>query len=147
MDLEVLAGEWEVSAVVDGRTVTKTRQSFEWIADGAFLLGHAETEIADDAPQVWKDNAPRSASVVIGRDDRSGRYGYLYVDSREVRRVYEMSLDDRTWRIWGRAGEAFFQRFVGTFSDDGQTIESRWERSSDAENWELDFEGTYARVT
>src|SRR4051794_1112000 len=104
MELDALVGQWEFTAVVDGKAVTTTRQSFDWIADGAFLLGRAETSIADDAPQIWKDNAPRSASVVIGCDDRSGRYGYLYVDSRDVRRVYEMSLEGREWRIWGRAG-------------------------------------------
>ena len=146
MDLDVLAGEWDASLIADGETVAHTRYSFEWIEDGAFMLQKGSTELSDDAPQLWRDNAPTSATVVIGRDDRSGRYAYLYNDSRGVNRVYEMSLEEGVWRIWGRAGEAFFQRFVGKFSDDGQTIEARWERSSDAETWELDFDGVYKRV-
>src|SRR3954452_1107988 len=146
MDLDVFVGRWDAALISDGKTVDVTHYSFEWIEDGAFMLQVGETELADDAPQVWKENAPKSMRAVIGRDDRSARYGYLYHDSRDVRRVYEMSFDDGVWRIWGRAGEAFFQRFIGTFSDDGQTIESRWERSSDAETWELDFDGTYTRV-
>jgi hypothetical protein len=123
-----------------------THYTFEWIEDGAFMLQKGTTEVAPGAPQIWHDNAPTTATVVIGRDDRSGRYGYLYRDSREVHRIYEMSLEDGTWRIWGRAGENFFQRFAGTFSEDGQRIAARWERSEDAENWELDFDGVWERV-
>lgn len=146
-ELQVLIGDWTLSVEVDGRSVSSARYTFEWSADRAFLFHHGKAEISEDAPQLWRDNAPRWVSVVIGRDDRSGRYGYLYADSREVRRVYEMSFDGRDWRIWGRAGESFFQRFHGRLSEDGSTIESRWERSSDAETWELDFEATYRRVS
>ena len=146
MDLDVLAGEWVATLAPDGTVVARTHYKFEWIENGAFMRQTGQTELTDDAPQLWRDNAPTSTIAVIGRDDRSGRYGYLYWDSRNVRRVYEMSLDGGVWRIWGRAGEAFFQRFIGQFSDDGRTIDSRWERSEDAETWELDFEGTYERV-
>jgi hypothetical protein len=56
-----------------------------------------------------------------------------------------MALDGNEWRVWGRAGEEFFQRFLGVISDDGSRIDTRWERSADAETWELDFEGSYTR--
>jgi hypothetical protein len=82
---------------------------------------------------------------VIGADDRSGNYGYLYADSRGVKRVYEMSFDEREWRIWGQAGPDFHQRFIATISDDRNGIDGRWERSRDGESWELDFELTYTR--
>jgi hypothetical protein len=143
--LEELVGEWDVSAVLDGRTMATGTHRFTPVEGGAFLAYSGETKVADDAPQLWHDNAPTSFHVLIGLDDASGRYGYLYWDSREVRRVYEMSFEDRVWRVWGRAGEEFFQRFVGRVSDDGREIESRWERSTDGEAWELDFEGTYRR--
>src|SRR6476659_9982165 len=109
MELDVLAGDWDVRAVVDGNTVSTARYSYEWIEEGAFMVHRAQVQLPADAPQVWKDNAPTSMVAVIGRDDRSGRYAYLYTDSRGVHRVYEMSLEGRDWRIWGRAGETFFQ--------------------------------------
>jgi hypothetical protein len=40
----------------------------------------------------------------------------------------------------------FSQRFLGTFSDDRNTIAGRWESSSDGSDWEHDFDLTYTRV-
>jgi hypothetical protein len=142
-ELGALVGEWDVSAIVDGQAMSVTRQTFELIENGSFLVHRSEVERLDD---LWKGAAPEWTRAVIGRDDRSARYGYLYADARGVRRVYEMSFEDDLWRIWGRAGEAFFQRFVGRLSDDGNAIAARWERSADAETWDLDFELAYARV-
>lgn len=34
----------------------------------------------------------------------------------------------------------------GTFSDDGQTIDGRWEISSDGSGWKDDFNLTYTKV-
>jgi hypothetical protein len=143
--LQTLAGEWEVEMVSEGEVVARARISSEWIGDGDFLVHRSQTELSDAAPQVWRDNAPTWSVVVIGADDRSGRYGYMYADSRGVHRVYEMALDAQEWRVWGRAGPEFFQRFLGVISDDGNRIDMRWERSTDAENWDLDFDGTYTR--
>lgn len=143
--LEALAGDWDVEMIPAGVVVARAHIVSEWIGDGQFLLHRSETTLADDAPQVWRDNAPAWSQVVMGADDRSGRFAYLYADSRGVHRVYEMALEQREWRVWGRAGEDFFQRFLGVISEDGKRIDSRWERSTDAETWELDFAGSYTR--
>jgi hypothetical protein len=144
--LETLIGEWQVVATLgDGTRVSDSRTSFEWIADGDFLLQRGGFEPPEDGPQVWKDNAPQSFTTVIGADDRTDRYGYLYADSRGVKRVAEMSFDGREWQIWGQPGADWYQRFRGTVSDDGNRIDGRWENSGDGESWELDFELTYTR--
>jgi hypothetical protein len=39
----------------------------------------------------------------------------------------------------------FSQRYVGTFSDDGRTIEGTWEISHDGTTWEKDFDLTYRK--
>lgn len=39
-----------------------------------------------------------------------------------------------------------WQRFTGTFSDDGSTIAGRWETRTDASSWEHDFELTHTKV-
>jgi hypothetical protein len=42
---------------------------------------------------------------------------------------------------------SFWQRFEGRFSDDGDTIEARWETSQDeGRTWELDFTLAHRRV-
>jgi hypothetical protein len=143
--LDRFVGEWDVEMRADGDVVALERVVYEWIADGDFLLTRSETQLTDAAPQVWRDNAPTSSTVVIGADDYSGGYGFLYADSRGVKRVYEMSIDGDETRVWGESGPSFFQRYVGTFSADGKRIEGRWERSTHNENWELDFESTYVR--
>jgi hypothetical protein len=40
----------------------------------------------------------------------------------------------------------FSQRFKGTFSDDGQTIDGRWETSADGTSWREDFKLIYTKV-
>ena len=56
-----------------------------------------------------------------------------------------MSLEDGAWKMW-REAPGFSQRFMGTFSDDGNTITTRWEKSSDGVNWEHDLDLTYTMV-
>ena len=84
---------------------------------------------------------------IIGIDDFSETFGYLYTDGRGVSRVGHMTLEGREWTITDRAGEDFFQRFAGTLSEDGSEINGRWERSADGQEWELDFEITYSKVS
>jgi hypothetical protein len=56
-----------------------------------------------------------------------------------VARVSEMSFDVGVWKLW-RESPDFSQRFAGTFSADGNTIQGRWEISTDGSSWEPDFD-------
>ena len=56
-----------------------------------------------------------------------------------------MSFEDGVWKLW-RDSPGFSQRYAGTFSEDGSTIEGRWEISTDDSTWEPDFDLTYRRV-
>jgi hypothetical protein len=142
MGLDSLIGEWEVVATLDGEQMSRSITIFKWIAGGDFLF--QRSEVAELA-ELWQGRAPTWLTSVIGADDPSGSFAYLYADSRGVHRAYEMTLDDREWRIRGQAGPQFHQRFAGVFSEDGTRIEGRWERSPDGASWELDFELTYTR--
>jgi len=108
--------------------------TFEWLEGGAYLRFHAETP--DPAPD---------ATLIISRDESGDIYTVLHYDSRGVSRVYQMTLDDRTWKIW-RNVPGFFQRFVGTLSQDGRTIRAAWQKSSDGKSWEHDFDLIYTRI-
>jgi dihydrofolate reductase len=70
----------------------------------------------------------------------------LYSDERGVCRVYEMSIGDGRWELW-REGEPFAQRFRATISDNGETIEGRWEKAPEGRTWETDFDLTYRKAT
>lgn len=149
-DLERLnrfVGEWELEVPLDGQTIRGGRETFEWLEDGAFLVQRSEGGDLSEAPTEWVENAPRSAVSIIGLDDTSEQFTMLYADSRDVFRVYQMSLSDGVWEIWRDADAPWFsQRFTGTFDDDGDVIEGTWEHSDDGVDWEVDFDLTYTRV-
>ena len=136
--LGALVGEWdiEISFPRNQSAIVRGHASFEWLEDGAFLLMHSDAE---------NPETPRAVAV-IGFDDSARTYHMLYFDSRDISRIYEMSLNDGVWRMW-RESSDFSQHFTGTFSEDGDTITAQWEKSSDYSNWEHDFDLTYTRVT
>jgi hypothetical protein len=87
--------------------------------------------------------APNSIAI-MGCDGANGTYYQLYSDDRGVCRVYEMSIDEKEWRLW-REGEPFDQRFAARFEEGGDTIRGVWERTEDGE-FITDFELIYRRV-
>lgn len=90
-------------------------------------------------------HAPFPVTSVIGVDDSSGEFSMLHADSRDVFRIYRMTVVDRTWKLW-RDDPGFFQRFIGEFSEDRRTIAGGWEESPDGSAWKRDFDMTYTRV-
>jgi hypothetical protein len=144
-DLERFVGTWDILTLWHGQSLRGASASFEWIEDGAFLRLRSDVEAGSELAEAWGDHAPFPITVIIGADDPSGTYGYQYADGRPVHRVYEMTLEGREWRTHGVAGPEFHQRSIGVFSEDGDRIDVRYERSADGETWELDFESTYER--
>jgi hypothetical protein len=89
------------------------------------------------------------AGLSPGPDDAGTEPGPVaqhYYDSRGVARVYQMSLTDGVWKVW-RDAPGFSQRFSGTMSPEGTTIEGAWEKSRDGVQWEHDFRLTYTKVS
>jgi hypothetical protein len=143
--LDVLTGEWKIEITNDGQTVEGGQVTFDWLEDGAFLVQHAEAGDASEVPADFVENSPLPTVSIIGLDDSSEQFAMLYADARGVYRVYQMSLSERVWKIW-RNARGFSQRFTGTFSDDGDTINGYWELSDDGSEWEHDFDLTYTRI-
>ena len=114
---------------------------FEWALDGRFLVQRTEISIPE---------APNSLSV-IGADPRGDAYAQHYFDSRGVVRVYAMTFEDGVWTLVRESPDfsdlSFWQRYQGTFSADGATIDGHWEMSHDeGATWEKDFDLVYRRV-
>jgi hypothetical protein len=141
--LEPLIGEWNMEAVVEGETVMRGSSTFAWSDQGEFLVQTADGEATTD---LWEGHLPFPTVAITGADDTLGSYSVLYSDARDVVRIYEMSVDGRVIKQWRHAPE-FHQRFTATIGDDGSRIDARWERSEDGEEWALDFELTYTRVS
>ena len=135
--LETLVGEWTMEARPPGGPPWPggARVSFEWFEGAPLLIHRWEVEMPE---------APDGVAV-IGCDGRNGRFFELYTDERDVQRIYEMSLEDGVWKLW-REGAPFAQRFTGTFSEDGNTIDARWEIREAGGEWRIDFEVTYRRI-
>ena len=55
-----------------------------------------------------------------------------------------MSIGNGEWKLW-REGEPFNQRFTATISEDGNSIEGRWEYD-EGNGWQTDFDLVYTRV-
>ena len=143
--LDRFVGEWKQEVPLGRQTIRGGRVTFEWLTDGAFLVQRSEAGDLSEAPLEWFENAPRTTVSIIGLDDTAEQFTMLYADSRDVFRVYQMSLSDEVWKLW-RDAPGFSQRFTGTFDNDGDTIEGRWERSDDGIEWEVDFDVIYLRA-
>jgi hypothetical protein len=134
--LEPFVGEWRVEAAFPGAAPGRT--VFEWALGGAFLVQRS------DAP----DPVPDSLSV-FGPAAGDG-YVQHYFDSRGIARIYQMSFEDGVWKLWRDTADfsplPFRQRFEGQFTDDGNRIEGRWERTQEDGSWIVDFELTFTRV-
>ena len=123
--LDVFVGEWVMQArfpsdqpappggAEDGPTA---RSRFEWALDRQFLLQRTEITVPE---------APDSLSI-ISVDLETGAYTQHYYDSRGVVRLYAMRLADGVWTLTRESPDFtpldFRQRFIGTFSEDGNTI-------------------------
>ena len=123
------------------------------------LIGtwHGEGEVPIEPPmRVTSDATLERMGVFIVFRSAGEPEPMHYFDSRGVKRVFMTALDGSTWNIWRAPGEdwngpdgpGFNQRFIGEISDDGTTIEGRWERGmGDAgDQWELDFPIDYVRT-
>jgi Glyoxalase-like domain len=143
--LDVFVGEWEIEARFPGdagppSAGPRPRSRFEWALDRQFLVQRTEVPV----PEV-----PDSLAIV-SVDPDTGAYTQHYYDSRGVVRLYAMTLADRLWTLTRESADFtplhFRQRFVGTVSEDGDTIAGAWEMGIDGGGWRHDFALTYRRV-
>lgn len=137
--LEVFVGEWVAQVLVPDAPTGRT--TFEWVLDRKYLLQRADSPLPE-----FPDGL-----MVISYDDDSGAFTQHYFDTRGVTRLYKMGLTDGIWTLWRDQPDFspldFSQRYQGTFSADGDTIEGRWETLRDGgATWELDFGLRYTRV-
>jgi len=140
--LDVFVGDWVVEARFSGGggAGPAGRSTFEWALDRQFLIQRTEVPVPE-APD---------GMMIVSADPEIGAYTQHYFDSRGVVRLYAMSLADGVWTLTRESPDFtpldFRQRFTGTFSADGNTIDGAWETGRDGGGWEHDFSLTYRRA-
>lgn len=142
--LDALVGEWEMefsfeagffgpgTPAVSGRG---GRTTFQWFDGEFFLIQRATAE----------DPSVPSGIMIIGVGTDPETFEQHYYDSRGVARVYQMSLNEGTWKLW-REAPGFHQRYTGVLSEDGNRITGAWEKSADGSEWKHDFELSYIKT-
>jgi hypothetical protein len=140
-DLEPFIGRWEVAFELPGTPPMPGWTTFEWLLDRRFVVQRSGADHPD---------APSTHAVISADHRRDDGYLQHYFDSRGVVRLYEMDVDGAEWVLTRMSPDFsplhFAQRWIGSFSDDGDTIEGRWETSPDGREWQLDFRLTYRRI-
>lgn len=139
-ELKQFIGTWEMeisnaSFLPDANAIITARASFEWFEEGEFLILRQGTKNMETPWAIW----------FIGHDKDAQNYTVFYIDDQQSSRVYEMSFENRKWKIW-RNGPQFIQRFTGEINKDKNIISGYWEKSVDAKNWEHDFHLTYKKA-
>jgi hypothetical protein len=131
-----LVGHWNVTmSHVAIPEPLSWQDSFGWL-EGAFILWHWQ----------GKGEVPRSTSIISRNGQKpEGEFAMFYYDARGVSRVFGMRLTGKVWSFW-REDADFFQRFSGTLSDDGRTIQGHGEIATDGKTWVHDYDITYTKI-
>src|SRR5262249_14134712 len=139
--LDVFVGEWVMPARFPGDQPAPpdaagggptARSRFEWALDRQFLLPRTQVPVPE---------APDSLSFISVALE-PGASTQHYYDSRGVVRLHAMRLADGVWTLT-RESPAFTpldfrQRFIGTFSEDGNTISGAGEKNLNGAGGEHD---------
>jgi len=138
-ELKEFIGTWEMeisnaSFLPDPKETINSTACFEWFEDGEFLILRQGTKKKETPWAIW----------LIGRDKDSPNYSIFYIDDQRSSRVYEMSFENGIWKIW-RNEPQFTQRFTAEVNRDKTLISGHWDRSTDGQNWDHDFNLTYKR--
>ncbi len=142
-DLEPLIGRWRQILDAPRHVEEKVEgdMTLEWLRDRKVIL---QRSIAEN-PMF-----PEGVVIIVVADQEDesaeGDFTAHYFDSRAVSRILHMSFEGAVWKWWRQATgpDDFDQRFEGTLSEDGNTIESSCYLAEDGE-WIHDFDVTYTR--
>jgi hypothetical protein len=135
-DLGFLIGDWTIKILpcAEADSIVRGRTRFEWAEGGAFLAMRTNPGPGGPPPSI----------SLIGRDETGDAYRMLYFNERGESRVYNMSFEADTLKIW-RSTPRFFQRFEGKLAGNGK-ICAQVEKCLDGLNWKPDFQIIYQRV-
>jgi hypothetical protein len=150
-ELEIFIGDWNMAIAEGGEAWPEMPPVDEQLAAAAAAVTFEWMKGKELMVQRW--NAPDPGPdglAVIGPDPEGDGYLQHYFDQRGVARVYKMSFDSGTWKLWRDEPDfsplSFKQRYEGKFSDDGNRLEGIYDINEDG-NWRKDFSAVWERAS
>ena len=132
--MEAFIGKWHTTGKVaagpdsPGMTVTAT-DIYEWLPGGYSIIHYVEGNIGDDKIHSIE---------IIGYDSLRNAYFAPFFNHQGGAGWEIIRADGKTWTWQGENVMGVnYHRCRAVFSNDGNTIEARHERSDDGENWKL----------
>jgi Protein of unknown function (DUF1579) len=124
--LHLLVGKWNTEGETHASENTPAVKvtfvdTYEWLSGKFFLVHRADGQIGDQGLSMIE---------FIGYNASSQRYNCHSFDSRGNADLFQANLRDRTWTVEGKSA-----RFIGVFSNTGNTLTGRWEQFSAGLNW------------
>jgi hypothetical protein len=130
--LDVFVGKWHTTGeVVSTKPALKidSIDTYEWLPGGYSLIHYADSNMGDDTVHSIE---------IIGYDPSRKMYFAPFFDDQGGAGWEELRVKDKTWTWHGKdVMGAKYHRCKAVFSDDGNTIKARHERSEDDKNWEV----------
>jgi hypothetical protein len=149
--LNRLVGTWVTQATHPAMpgTVVHGIAIIEWLEGERFLIQRARSDHPDFPDSISIIGVTESDRVEDGERAVPASAGkpplhMHYYDSRGVFRDYEARVDDIALRF-ERLAPGFSQRFTGTFTDGGETIDGVWRLCEDERTWRDDLKIVYRR--
>ena len=143
--LKVFVGEWRSegeqleSAVGSAASITAT-QRYEWLQGESFLIHRFDGK-------VGHSNA--SCIEIIGCDRETGSCRAHTFYNNGLVNVWDVELEGDRWLLrgdWNMGGRQMKVRCTIEFSDNGNTMQSRWEHSNDGRSWQAFWNLTARKV-
>ena len=127
----------EVVATTPGLKIDAI-DTYEWLRGGYSLIHYADSNIGD-----YKIHGIE----IIGYDPSRRMYFAPFFDDKGGAGWEEVRVENKTWTWHGKDVMGVkYHRCTAVFSDDGNTIKARHEKSEDQENWELWMNVTLTKI-
>jgi hypothetical protein len=117
--LAVFAGRWQAEGQAYGADEGRmfSNETWEWLSGGFFLAWRFDSRLADG----------RHKGVGhLGWDAARQTHTCRMIDNMGYDRLYDLSVNGQVWSFRGDRERATY-----VFSDDGRSIDIRWESSDD----------------
>ena len=133
--LDVFVGRWNLEGQQYGDLTGPAAkisavETYEWLTGGFFLVHRFEGRVGD---------AETACIEIIGHDALSQSYPRHSFYSNGVTNEWRSRERDGIWTLtgdWQMAGKSPKVRCTTVFSDSGNSMTGKWERSTDGAKWQ-----------
>jgi hypothetical protein len=144
--LDAFVGKWhmegqQIAGSAGPAASISAIQTYEWLAGGQFLIHRFEGHIGD---------AEAACIEIIGFDAERRCYRAHSFYNNGQTNVWDIDERDDEWRVlgdWNAGDRQMKVRCTIRFEDDGRTMNSKWEHSTDGTKWQTFWDVSARKVT